>query len=133
MAVRTNADNVKGILLDNYDLEKAASLTPFIATANSLTNRVAVKDTKSILSAEDLELIERYLAAHAYQHGDQGFAEREEGKGKAKFLGQTGKGLESTFYGQMAVNLDSTGELAAINAEMVSGKSRKAKVLWAGT
>lgn len=133
MPVRTSADAVKGVLLDNYDTEKAYSLDPFIATANVLTNRVAAKDTKAILAAADLEMIERYLSAHFYQHGDQGFAEREEGKARAKFHGQTGKGLESTQYGQTAINLDATGELAAIQAEMVSGKSRKAKVLWAGT
>lgn len=133
MPVRTSADAVKAVLLDNYDAEKAYSLDPFIASANALTNRVQAKDKGVVLGSVDLELIERWLAAHFYQHGDQGFQYRQEGKGSAKFHGVTGKGLESTQYGQAAIGFDYTGELAAINAEMVSGKSRKAKVLWAGT
>ena len=133
MPFRTSDVAVKAILLDNYDAEKAYVLTAFIESANVLTNRVVAKDTAALLSVTDQEMIERYLAAHFYQHGDQGFSKRSEGTVAGTFHGKTEQGLSSTQYGQAAIGFDSTGELAAINAELINGKSRKARVIWAGT
>jgi len=131
MAVRTTDTEVKAILLGQYDLSGEPALTAFIATASSLTDYVDTCDTLNELSTATLELIERWLAAHYYAHADQLAQSKSTGDASSSFQGVTGKGLESTQYGQTAINLDITGCLAKKNREMVEGKV-KAGITWLG-
>ena len=132
MAIRTLAANVVAILVDHYDTPNATDLTAFIATANSLTDAVSTADTGGILSSGDLELIERWLAAHFYGHADQMTQSEGGGGANASFQGQTAMFFESTQYGQTALVLDRTGELARLQKQAEEGK-RSAGMTWLGT
>ena len=127
---RTTSGNVQGILSSHYD--GTAVLTPFIDTANSLVSRVATADTLVTLSAVDLELIERWLAAHFYAHADQLMTSKSTGGASGSFQGQTGMVLESTQYGQTAMLLDSTGYLSRLSNETKTGTKQKAQLFWLG-
>ena len=133
MANRTTDQAVKDTLLDNYDSERAFSLTRFISMANSMTNRIQAADTKGILSEADLTLIETLLGAHYYTLGDELFSSREEGKSKGTFKGQSGRGLDSSQFGQAAMEFDATGTLVQINRDVTKGKTRQPGAIWLGT
>lgn len=130
MTIRTTSSAVEGILVDHYD--GATSLTPFIETASSITNKVSSNDTDSLLNATDLELIERWLAAHFYAHSDQLPQSKNTGRASASFQGQTGMVFNSTQYGQTALGLDITGYLAKLQAQASTGPI-KASAVWLGT
>lgn len=127
---RTTPGNVQDILGPHYDGKSA--ITPFIETANSLVSRIAANDTLATLSGVDLELIERWLAAHFYAHADQLMTSKSTGGASGSFQGQTGMVLESTQYGQTAMLLDSTGYLSRLNNETKSGTKQKAQMFWIG-
>jgi len=101
---RTNSAAVVGILLENYD--GTSVLTPFIDTACSLVNRISTKDTAGELTSTDLELIERYLAAHYYTLADPLYVSKSTG-------GASGSFRDRSYY-EAAKALDSTGLLAAL-------------------
>lgn len=129
MAYRTTEDAVKGILGGNYDTVAAPSLAPFLRSANVLTNRLytaAVEESLEVSTAELAE-IECYLAAHFYMQSDKGYAARSNLSASATFQGQTGKGLESSDYGQQAMLLDPTGFLTD------AGKTVNVGAFWGGT
>lgn len=132
MAVRTDPDAVKEILLRHYDTVNVPSLQAFIDTAASLVDYVDTQDTNNILSEDTEELIERWLAAHAYAHGDQLRSQKQTGRASATFQGKTGMHLESTQYGQMAMLLDVTGTLAELNKNTKDGKP-SASLMWLGS
>jgi hypothetical protein len=120
---RTTPLAVQGILLDHYGATLAGtnpSLSPFIESANAVVDRVAacaIARDKTLTTAE-LELIERWLAAHYYASApDQAKESRTTGRASAKYQGKTGMYLESTKFGQMAVTLDHSGCLVAIASQ----------------
>lgn len=114
---RTTAEAVQGILLQDYDADEAPSLTPFIDTAAIMVGRVIICATAKglTLTAEELEIVERWLAAHYYVCSDQTYASASTNGASASFHGKTDMGLNSSRYGQTALGLDHTGCLAAIN------------------
>ncbi len=126
MAWRTTAEAVKAILLDNYD--GSANLNEVIDIANVLTTEVSTcASTRGVtMSAALLTKIEGFLAAHFYGHGDQFFQQKQTEKARATFQGETGKGLESTQYGQAAITMDISGCLAAFD------KGSRATMAWGG-
>lgn len=115
MAIRTTSSAVEGILLRNYDGE--SSLTPAMQTATILIDRVITCATRKgvTISDEEAEILERYLAAHYYGHGDQFYSSKSTSGASGSFQGQTGMGLEASQYGQTALALDPSGCLRAIN------------------
>ncbi len=128
MAVRTTATDVEELLAANWDDE--TSVTPYIQTANMLVNRVVVLAARLpspiVFTAAELELIERWLAAHCYCQTDMLYQSKSTGGASASFQGQTAMHLESTRYGQMAMDLDYSGVLATINKRQV------AQMYWLG-
>ena len=131
---RTSSSSVQGILGDHYDSEAAPSLDPFIATAGSFVNKVATKNTAGGfgLTDADLELIERWLAAHFYTHSDMIASSKSTGSASGSLQGQTAMHFESSLYGQTAVLLDSTGFLSNLMKESKEGK-QKVRLGWTGT
>lgn len=114
MAVRSVSADVIELLGGHYDASRLPSVTPFIASASSLVDKVEANDTANKLNATDLELIERWLSGHFYAQADQMFTSRSTGKASGSFQGQTGMYLENTIYGQQAMMLDITGYLMAL-------------------
>jgi hypothetical protein len=127
MANRTNSNAVAGILTRDWDGE--TSLIPYIQSANAMVNRVAsIAPQRGIaLSNSELELIERWLSAHFYCCSDQPLAQKTTDGAAGQFQGKTEDGLCGTKYGQMAVRLDISGVLNALDKRLV------AKGAWLGS
>lgn len=126
---RTDATKVQDLLGGDY--ESGRSLTRFISWANLVVNKVAsCAIAKGDAQADEvLEEMETWLAAHAYQQSDQGYASSSTEGSSASFQGQTGMRIESTKYGQSALGLDFSGCLQRINA----GPSKSAAgMVWLG-
>ena len=132
MANRTSPKEVRGILGQHFQSDEVDSLLPFIAAAKQLVDRVAKVDTTTLLDSADLANIETWLSAHFYAHADQLPQSSGEGGANATHQGQTGMALGSTQYGQTAMVLDFTGELARLSGQAADGKSRRASVTWLG-
>lgn len=131
MAVRTTPELVQAILLDQYDGE--SDLAEFIATASPLVDYIEGKDSDGLLSDNLPELIERWLAAHAYAHADQLLSTKQTGRARGEFQGKTDMMFKSTQYGQMALTLDVTGTLAALQKQAEKGAPTSVAVIWGGT
>lgn len=137
MAIRTTSALVAGVLVDSSasangqgDYDGTTDLTPYILIASRITDRVATcASNKGItLDTEELEVIERWLAAHYYQSSDQALASKSTGGASGSFQGQTGKRLEGTKYGQAALDLDYSGCLNAIQMRAFAGAKWLGKV-----
>jgi len=122
MAWRVTETEVRELI--DSDLE--ISVAPFIGTANALTNYVVSQDANGVLNTELKKEIEKYLAAHFYEHRDQAFAAKKTGDSSATFQGVWGKGFESSKWGQTAITLDVTGVLRALS------KNAPIKITWLG-
>lgn len=112
MPQRTTSADVQAILVTNKQYDGTTDLQPFIDTAVVLTDWLETNDTGGTLSETALERIEAYLAAHFYGHADQFFTSKSTGRASGSFQGQTQMVLMSTYYGQTACLLDTTGLLA---------------------
>lgn len=117
---RTNSTAVEGILLADYD--SGNSLTPFIEAASLIIDRVetCADDKELPLTDTELEMIERWLAAHLYVMSDQNEAETETLSSRVKYQGQTAMHLDSSKYGQTAMVMDFSGCLKELGAPRVS-------------
>lgn len=113
----TTASAVQGVLGTHYD--GSTDLTPFIDTAAGVITRLASKDVDGELTSANLEIIERWLAAHYYAQADPILQSKSVGKSSGVFEGQTAMGLRNTRYGQQAIALDWTGYLAKIDKGIV--------------
>jgi hypothetical protein len=125
--MRTDSEKVTGTLVRDYDGK--TDLTPFIRRANLIVNRVAnLAIQRSMpLVPDELTDLETLLACHFYQASDPALQQKSTDNASGQFLGQTGKGFESTRYGLDALRLDWSGSLEAID------KRKVAKAFWGGT
>ncbi len=128
---RTNSVLVEELLSTGgagSDYDGETDLNQFIDTATVIVTRVATCATAKgkPLSSTELELIERWLAAHAYAMIDQPYTQKLTEKSMAKFQGQTKMRLEGTKYGQMALDLDYSGCLENLMKRQSIG------ILWLG-
>lgn len=123
---RTTESNVQGILGNDYDPDIV--LTPFIDTANVVVSRVSTCATRKgiTLSTTELEILERWLAAHFYVMSDQTYQQKKTASAFATYQGQTKMNLEASKYGQTAMTIDPSGCMAAI------GKAAFAGATWLG-
>ena len=109
-----------------------SDLSPYIATASVLVDRVAAAD--ATVSADLLEMIERWLAAHFVSIRSPAIASESAGPVSASYQYSVGQHLDGTMYGQQALLLDPTGVLAAVNLQAKGKKAspRKASIMWLG-
>ncbi len=118
---RTTTEAVLQVLAPGkeYDLQTNPSLAPYMDAAQAMVNRVAglaVHRSSGGYRPSELEVIERYLAAHFYLTSDKAYANKSDGGASASFMQQTGKRLDQTPHGQTALNLDYLGVLNGINS-----------------
>lgn len=128
MAIRTSTDNVKDLLGRAYDSDLAPSISQFIEAATVITDRVetcATNKGEGLTSAE-LELIERYLAAHFYLRQDRRGEAKKTDDASIKFQGKTGFNLFGTEHGQDAMDIDWSGCLRAL------GRGKRVGGFWLG-
>lgn len=128
MAYRTTEDAVRAIV----DNSTAIDMTPFIQIANRLVTKIDAADTSSELDDTDLELIERWLAAHFYAHRDQLLSSKSTSGASGSFQGQTGMFFTASQYGQTALLFDTTGYLANLEQQAKNGR-QKVSVTWLGS
>lgn len=107
------------------------SMTPFIATATLLTDRISTADTDSLLSSAELTQIEIYLAAYLYAIRDPQKSNEKTGKASQKFQGTTAMFFEANHWGQTAMLLDVTGYLTGLNDQAKKGP-KKVGIAWGG-
>lgn len=122
----TNANAVKDLLRSNYD--GCSPLEPYIRAAQGLIGRmIACATNKSYThTTDELRSIAEALSAHFYCAMDALYMSRSTSKASGSFQRTTGKRLEGTEYGQMALTLDASGCLDAIS------KSAFASLTWLG-
>lgn len=125
---RTTSAAVQAILLQDYDSVDAPSLKGFIDTAAALVGRVVECAARKgvTYSPLELELLERWVAAHLYGMSDQPYSARSTLRASGKFQGETGKYFEATKYGQVATTLDTAGCLDVL------GRTRFVSATWLG-
>lgn len=126
MATRTTSNAVGEII----EVDSSISVTPFIEAASALVDDVCVN---SGYAATKLELIERWLAAHFYAIRDPRAVQEQAGSVRATYQSKVDLGLNTTHYGQMAMQLDTAGNLSTHNASAVKGKRRAVGVTYLGT
>lgn len=131
----TDVAQVKAVLTRDYDLNKKPDLQPFIDTAVAITDRVetcAVSKGMTLTAAE-LLLIERWLAAHFYKHAyDRQFSNKSSAGASAGFTGQSAMYLEGTTYGQNALSVDYSGCLLSLVPTSSPTQRRIAGAAWLG-
>lgn len=95
-----------------------AMITAFGTSASVMVDNVFADDTT--LDSTTLAEIEKYLAAHFISLRDPRATEERNEEVWVKYQGQTGKRIEATYYGQMALSLDTTGQLAKAGMKKAS-------------
>lgn len=135
MAFRTTQELVAGVLVNSMD-EEDDDLEPFIATANILVTRVCAPavdgDGNLVYGAADLEMIERWLAAHFYKIPNPADLRTQVSMNASNQIeSKVDLGLDVTRWGQMAKVLDTAGGLAMIDNK--SENRRGWGAYWLGT
>lgn len=122
---RTTVEAVQAILGTDYDSVRAPSLVPRIETAAAIVDRVATcASAKDLaLSATELELIERWLAAHYYTRSDPTYSSRSTAGASGSFVRHP---TVPEPYLASALELDYSGCLKAILSRQTAGG------FWAG-
>lgn len=123
MAYRTTAALVRGLLLRDYDGK--ADLTPRIATANLIVNRVVtcVTSLGESISSDEAEMMERWLAAYYYCKTDRTYSSNSTEGASASY---TSDSSIPEPYKRGALDLDFSGCLAQILS------TSKPRVSWGG-
>jgi hypothetical protein len=118
----TTPTAVAAVLGRNYD--GSTDLQQYIDSAEVVIARmIACAQAKGFSHTEpEVELIERWLAAHFYCKMDPLYnSNSTEGASGAYQRKGGGEGFESTDYGEMAVRLDDSGCLNAMGKRMSAG------------
>ena len=102
-------------ILDETELT-TTQVAPYIVSANAMVNEVLGTGTSTILIE-----IERWLCAHMITITRDRIAKKEEAGGaKIEYTGTFGDALNSTPYGQMVLQLDTTGGFADLGQKVMS-------------
>lgn len=137
---RTNFTNVSAVV--EIDSAITTDAVEHIDSANVLVSKMVAKakDTdgnpfySEVGDATQLEIIERWLAAHFYAVTDPRFASERSMTEEVKYsIGKLGMMLSATMFGQQAMILDDSGWLANLNAELTTTKGKRVYVEWLGT
>jgi len=126
MAVRTTANAVGEII----KIKSSVSIDPFIEAANVIVTKHCVDPD---FTAEELELIERWLSAHFYRMRELQRASQKAGPAYVSFDSVLELGFDNSTYGQMAMRLDWSGALSILNEQAKRGATPIVSVAWLGT
>ena len=125
MANRVTSAEVEEII----EVDSSVSLAPFITVANQLVTELCTDS--GYVDARLLE-IERWLSAHFVQIREQAIADEKAGTVSQSFQYKIDLLLNQTKYGQMAMLLDTAGNLAQLNKRIEDGKSPTISISWMG-
>jgi hypothetical protein len=133
---RTTNALVIAVLGKDYDTNKNLDVTPYVAMASNLVDRVVVmannkgmpySDPNPAIVGSPTEIIERWLAAHFYAVMDKPYMNKSTQGASAGYGGRLDMGLDFTQYGQQAQMADYSYSLTNIN------KKQRASGQWLGT
>jgi hypothetical protein len=114
---RVTATEVKDIL-SNCTLETHV-IDTFITAGNQLVTRVFAGS--SVFSVAELKEIERWFVAHMIASTlTRTTSDEKLGDASVTYTGKWGTNLDSTNYGQMVKQLDSTGLMTSIGKQKAS-------------
>lgn len=136
---RTTAALVRGIIQTDEDVD----LTPFIMMANAMTTNNCTypkpgQDPTQFPPYTDgyidsqMELIERWLAAHYYTIYDNQLSRAKAGSVAVGFQFKIDLGLKASMYGQQVLRLDQYGGLAALDNTVNTKRQIKVGINWIG-
>ena len=127
MAIRTNDAEVREVLGSNYDSK--SKLGQFVLAASLMVDRASTCATNKgvTVTAAEWKVIEAWVAAHLYCCMDAMYTSRSTSSASGSFQRTTGKGLDGTEYGQMAMRLDPSNCLVEQN------NTARFSVEWLGT
>jgi len=125
---RTTSALVEGIIENSQSI----TLTPFIDAANILVTQCCT-DLTDDYTADQLEKIETWMAAHIFTIRDMRAEYERAGSVSEKFQSKVDLGFDTSHYGQMAMRLDYQGGLAKLNAEIKKGAVKGLIAAWLGT
>lgn len=122
MSVRVTVDEVKEIMTndpDNYTISNAV-VEAMIRTANRAVDSIFSDDTTT--SEAILTDIEKFYAAHLLAISDLSnrVVEEQIDDARVKYSVSSGKGLDSSGYGQIVKQLDTTGKMANLSKKSAS-------------
>lgn len=110
MAIRTSPGEVQQVLLADYD--GSSQLTVHIRGANAVVNRMVTcaGEEGYSFSADELQLIEAYVAAYRYTLSDPLYTSRSTSKASGSFQGEVdANGRPINRYLKAAYDLDPSG------------------------
>lgn len=119
---RTTPSKVRGII---EGVEEDFDLDPFIETANMLVSAMCAPLG---YTSSQLEVIERWLAAHFYSCDHSRLLEEVIGRSREMIEGKVGMGLQLTHHGQQVALLDYLGGLTSV----ASGTVKRVRMRWLG-
>lgn len=123
---RTDSTAVTALLVD---VESGVSLDQFITVANIMVTKHC---TDAAFTVDELEVIERYLAAHLYCISRPRPIQEKAGDVSENKQHVEALGLDATEFGQMVKRLDWSGALAALDARSSSNKRTSVSATWMG-
>ena len=134
MARTTKAEIEEIIEIDVEIIPDDAAMAPFITAANMLVTQccTGANGPSTAYDTTQLEMIERYLAAHFYTNRDPRASSEKAGPVGVSYQDRVDLGFDSSFYGQTAMRLDFNGGLAKVNEDTKKGKPTVG-VAWLGT
>ena len=116
-------------IIQLVDIDSDIDLDPFILVANELVTELC---TDSSYSDVRLKAIEQWLTCHMYQMRDQLVKSETAGPVSVTYASQIGLGLNQTKYGQTAMLLDTSGNLAALSRQTEEGQPSAPTMFWMG-
>lgn len=128
MAARTNPTNVATVI----DVASGDDLDVFIDSAHLIVNS-QIFTPGHTTDATELELVERWLAAHFYATYNQQGQQERAGKVSITYQGKTGMALENSKWGQTAMLVDSSAQLAQWNDSVKKGRKTTVGITYLGT
>ena len=128
---RTSAAAIKLLMAPggDYDTVNNPDVAPFIDSASHVVDGIVLCVARrglTALSSTELELIERWLAAHLYCMSDQTYTSKSNMSASGSFRPGGGLNLDGSPYGQTAKLMDSSGCLTSM------GTRARAGLRWAG-
>jgi hypothetical protein len=111
------------------EIETGADVTPFIEAANELVTEFC---SDSDYSADRLTRIETWLAAHFYAMRYPLAASEKVDVISVNYQYKIGFMFHQTRYGQMALLLDTAGNLAALSKRIEEGDASEIVLEWLG-
>lgn len=128
MPYRTTPELIAQII----EVDEEIDLDAFILSANELVTEIC---EPAGYTDDRLELIERWLAAHFYCMNDPRASFEKAGRVSTSYESKPDLGFNLSKYGQMAMRLDTSGGLAALDRKTNSMKGNSVgtpRVYWLG-